>query len=187
MPCRVPFLGLHSPSIRLAFSPPAEVHVSASLPKIPRRPLELLSDAMRARDVVRQPPNAFQVLIGKPKIHQVPPMLSSAIPQKRFEKLIDRAALPTAQAIFPPQFREGQPFELLQVILDPLQCLCGFANPAVEVSGLGSPNLLPNLPNALPAETHLVGQLAILLGPIHLGPLGQESSALKLPGHDCLR
>src|ERR1035437_7855599 len=105
---------------------------------------------MLTRDVIRQPPNAFQVLIGKPKIHQVPPMLSSAIPQKRFEKLIARAALPTAQAIFPPHVREGQPFELLQVILDPLQCLFGSANPAVEVSGLGSPNLLPNLPNALP-------------------------------------
>jgi hypothetical protein len=88
IPCRVLFLNLHGPAIRLKFSLPAEVLVSASAPKIPRWPLELLSEAVWCCQVVRQPPNSFQVLIGEPKIHQVPPMLSFAIPQKRFKKLI---------------------------------------------------------------------------------------------------
>src|ERR1035441_7490478 len=116
---------------------------------------------MRCHLTVRQSPNACQVAIGKTKIHQVPRMFCGmpTIPQKRFEKLIDGAALPTAQAILPPQFREGQPFELLQVILGPLQCLCGFAYPVVEVGGFGSANPLPDLPKALPAETRRVSQL----------------------------
>lgn len=187
IPCRVPFFGLHGPAIGFELSLPPEVLISASRPKIPLWLLELLSDAMRSRQVVRQPPNAFQVPIGKLKTHQVPPMLSTAIPQKRFEKLIDGAAPPTAQAIFPPQFRPGQPSELVQAILGPLQCLCGFAYPVVSVSGFGNSNPLPDLPKALPAETRLVSQLSIRLRPIHFGPLGQESFALELPSHDCLR
>ena len=52
----------------------------------------------------------------------------------------------------------------------------------IGVSGLGSAKLFPNLTNALAAEPHFDSQLAILSGPIHLGPLGQERIALELAG-----
>src|ERR1035438_5218894 len=91
IPCRVLFLGLHGALIRLGLSPPAELDASASGLETPHGPRAPLSLAIRSRHVVRQPPNAFQVTIRKPKIHQIPPMLSdaSAIPQKRFENLIE--------------------------------------------------------------------------------------------------
>lgn len=94
----------------------------------------------------------------------------AAIPQKRPEKRMQGTTPPiVCEAIFPLQLRPGQPFELVQVILGPLQGLCGLA-PSVGVSGLGSTKLLPNLADALPAETHFVSQLTILLRPVHLGP-----------------
>ncbi len=96
IPCRVLFLGLHRPLIRLELSPPTELDASASGLETPHGRRAPLSLAIRSRHVVRQPPNAFQVAIGKPKIHQIPPMLSdaSAVPQKRFEKLIEGTMLP---------------------------------------------------------------------------------------------
>jgi hypothetical protein len=102
------------------------------------------------------------------------------VPQKWFEKPIEGTLPIWAETIFPLQFRHAQPFELVQVILGPLQCLCGFAKPAV-VRGLGSANQLPDLPYAFVAETRLGSQLDILFGPIHRAPLGQESFTPGLP------
>lgn len=100
-----------------------------------------------------------------------------SVPQKWFEKLIEGAIRPTwAQAILPPQFCPGHPFELVQVILRPLQRFYGLAQPA-GVGRAGGAKLLPDLPDALPATTHFVSQLEILLRPVHFGPLGEESFA----------
>ena len=99
---------------------------------------------------------------------------ASAIPQKRFEKRIEGTPPPSAaEAIFPPQLGRGQPLKLVQVVLSPLQRLGGFAL-LPGPSGLGSSHLLSNLADTLPAEARFFGQLAILLRPIHLGPLGQR-------------
>ena len=61
----------------------------------------------------------------------------------------------------------------------PLQCFCGSTVPT-RVSGFGSAKHLPDLPDPLLGEPHFGGQLAILLRPIHIGPLGPERSAVKL-------
>ena len=64
--------------------------------------------------------------------------------------------------MFPPQLRGGHPYQLLQVILGPLQGFCALARP-VGVTGLRRTKQLPNLPDALLGEPHFGGQLAILL------------------------
>src|ERR1035437_10980682 len=90
----LPLPGLHGPLIRLELSPPGEWR--ASFLEWPFRRRELLSVTIRSRHVVRQPPNALQVAVGKPEIHQVPRvfLVEPAIPQKRFEQLMGQTTPP---------------------------------------------------------------------------------------------